>query len=69
MHSIIINLVSALKCERAKNIELQSLLKAIQQKHSAVDSTVRKTVDLTVYKRERKKKMLKTSGMTLACTT
>ncbi len=62
MHSIIINLVSALKCERAKNAELQHLLKAIQAKRSRGDSTVYQTVDLTVYKRERRKKMLKTFG-------
>jgi hypothetical protein len=39
-HAIIINLVSALKCERAKNVKLQYLLKAIQAEHSTVDWTV-----------------------------
>jgi hypothetical protein len=51
-----------LKCERAKNVELQQLLKAIQTKHSRMDSSVYQTVDVTLYKRERKKKMLKTFG-------
>ena len=54
MHSIIINLVSALKCERAKNVELQHLLKTIQ--------TQRSSEDTTIHKRGRKKQNVKPLG-------
>ena len=54
MHSIIINLVSALKCERAKNVELEHLLKTIQ--------TQRFSENATIHKRGRKKQNVKPLG-------
>ncbi len=54
MRSIIINLVSALKCERAKNVELQHLLKTIQ--------TQRFSENTPIDKRSRKKQNMKPLG-------
>jgi hypothetical protein len=44
MHTIVTSLVSALKRERAENVDLWHLLKAIQAQDPTVDSTVYKMV-------------------------